>query len=95
MINTVWQVFIGFLIAFVVKRLLYIGCRVFRKKRKIKLEVQNGLERLFPIFGFGSQQRILCRNRVLRLGVVTVGYGVTTRLVWARQGTPIDAQLAQ
>ena len=63
MINTVWQVFPSFLIAFVIKRLLYIGFRVFRKKRKRKLEVHNGLERLLPIFDFGSRQRILyCDN---------------------------------
>ena len=60
MINIVWQVFPSFLIAFVIKRLLYIRFRVFRKKRKRKLEVHNGLERLLPIFDFGSQQRILC-----------------------------------
>ena len=36
MINTVWQGFLGFLIAFVIKRLLYIKIRVFRKKKKKK-----------------------------------------------------------
>ena len=36
MINTVWQGFPGFLIAFVIKRLLYIEIRVFRKKKKKK-----------------------------------------------------------
>ena len=34
MINTVCQGFPGFLIAFVIKRLLYIEIRVFRKKKK-------------------------------------------------------------
>ena len=36
MINTVWQGFLGFLIAFVIKRLLHIKIRVFRKKKKKK-----------------------------------------------------------
>ena len=34
MINTIWQGFPGFLIAFLIKRLLYIEIRVFRKKKK-------------------------------------------------------------
>ena len=42
MINTVWQGFLGFLfIAFVIKRLLYIKIRVFRKKKET-----GGAERL-------------------------------------------------
>ena len=54
MINTVWQDFPGFLIAFVINRLLYIEIRVFRKKKKKKLEVQKGQSGLLPIFGFLS-----------------------------------------
>ena len=34
MINTVWQGFPGFFIAFVMKRLLYVEIRVFRKKKR-------------------------------------------------------------
>ena len=34
MINIVWPSFPGFLIAFVMKRLLYVEIRVFRKKKK-------------------------------------------------------------
>ena len=44
MINTIWQGFSGFLIAFVIKRLLYIEIRVFRKKKKKK--ETGGVERL-------------------------------------------------
>ena len=35
MINTVWQGFSKFHVAFVIKRLLYIEFMVFRKKKKI------------------------------------------------------------
>ena len=41
MINTIWQGFSGFHVAFVIKRLLCIEFRVFRKKEKKRLEVQK------------------------------------------------------
>ena len=44
--------FSKFHVAFVIKRLLYIEFRVFIKKRKRKLEVQNGPERATAIFWF-------------------------------------------
>ena len=37
MINTVWQGFLGFHVAFVIKRLFCIEYRVFRKKEKKKV----------------------------------------------------------
>ena len=40
MIDTVWQGFSRFHVAFVIKRLLYIEFRVFRKKKK-GLEMQE------------------------------------------------------
>ena len=40
MINTVCQGFLGFHVALVIKRLLYIEFRVFRKKKKT-LEMQK------------------------------------------------------
>ena len=41
MINTVWQGFPKSHVAFVIKRLLFIEFRVFRKKKKKELEVQK------------------------------------------------------
>ena len=42
MINTVWQSFLGFLIAFVIKRLLHIKIRVFIKKKKEEKKRETG-----------------------------------------------------
>ena len=73
MINTVWQGFPGFHVAFVIKRLLYIEFRVFRKKRKKGWRCRNDPDWLLPVFGFGLRQRFslsqhgpLCRDMVLR-----------------------------
>ena len=41
MINTGWQGFSRFHVAFVIKRLLYIEFRVFRKEKKKELEMQE------------------------------------------------------
>ena len=66
MINTVWQGFPGFHVAFVIKRLLYFEFRVFRKKRKKKV---GGAEMTqigyFQFLGLGCDRGFLCRNMVL------------------------------
>ena len=52
MINTVWQGFLRFHVAFVIKRLLCIEFRVFGKKEKKSWRCREGPEGLLPIFGF-------------------------------------------
>ena len=67
MTNTVWEGFSRFHVAFVTKRLLYVEFKVFRKKRKRKLGVQDGQKGLLPVFGFGSRHGSLCHDTVQRL----------------------------
>ena len=64
MTNTVWEGFSRFHVSFVTKRLLYVEFRVFRKKSKRKLEMQDGKKGLLLVFGFGSRQRMPCCDRV-------------------------------
>ena len=81
--NTVWQGFLGFHVALVIKRLLRIELRAFRKKEKKGLEVPKLPREATTNFRVWV---ILCRIRVLKLGVATVGIDVATCLVWARRG---------
>ena len=73
MINTVWQGFPGFHVAFVIKRLLCIEFRVFGKKEKKMLEVQERVRRATAHFWFWVMTRDgpLCCDRVLRLQAAT------------------------
>ena len=72
MVNTIWQGFPRFHVAFVIKRSLYIEFRVFRKKEKKKgLEVQkrprfSGCRRLLGHDrGFPSRDKVVffCRDK--------------------------------
>ena len=51
MIYIVWQVFPGFLITFVLKRLLYVEFRVFWKEKKKGARSAEDHNGLLPIFG--------------------------------------------
>ena len=73
MIYTVWKVFPGFLITFVLKRLLYVEFRVFWKEQKKGAKGAEDQDGLLPIFRSPYRHRMLvpCRNS---------GFSITTRV---------------
>ena len=93
MINTVWQGFSRFHVAFVIKRLLYIEFKVFRKKRKRAGDVGKAQRGYCLLVGLGN----LCRDKgsgyVLRHGALfrdmvprlQAGVGSRQGFSWSRQ----------
>ena len=51
MINTIWQGFSRFPVAFVIKRLLYIEFKVFRKKKKRVVDAGKALKKATVCLG--------------------------------------------
>ena len=75
MINTVWQGFFSrFHVAFVIKRLLYIEFRVFKKKRKGVRDAGKAQKGYCPLAGVGCDRGFLCRYRAFWFYVVTWFY---------------------
>ena len=63
MINIVWQGFPRFLVAFVIKRLLYIEFKVFRNKKKGAGGAENAQKGYYILGGLGRDSGFLCRDR--------------------------------
>ena len=63
MINIVWQGFPRFLVAFVIKRLLYIEFRVFRKKKKRPRGAEKAHKGYCILGGLGHDRGSLCCDK--------------------------------